>query len=343
MPLHTWNVHNINENIEIAENARINIDQRGEALDPDNNNKATIFINGFGTYDANNLVHVFGEGFQEHIQDSQLWSVNYGNAPLSIDAIASRIITMTEKYDVQEINLVGYSAGGEVAVAVNDEIRATSSIEVPLIMGISTPDGSENLREEIKDMVQTYLEILGQVPLLAYYDPARFIGEAMLRQANYTNDDGGIDIVKFNETMAKIFEDLGRKKFPSTKLLYDQIQAIENIDLEDLISDMTDKYSPSLLNPTLAYIGTGEGGYDSMVDDKTSGDNFCRYALNAGLNCIIANSPNAVHTKPEESAEEYRQTFAEIGPHLQQMMAQERHMFNLLNQPIPHHGPNAPV
>jgi len=340
LPLHLWNVHNINENIEVAENARINVDIRGEALDEENGDKAIVFINGFGTYDANNLVETFGEGFQEYIQDGQLWSVNYGNAPLSISEIAERIITLTEKMGVTRVDLVGYSAGGDVAVAVNDEIRATSSIDVPLIMGISTPDGTDNLRKEIQDATRNYLELLGKAPILAYYDPARFIGEAMLRQPLYMNDDETINIESFITTMDAILDDLGRKKFPSTKLLYDQYQAIENIDLEELINNITTKYEPNLLNPTLVYIGTGKGGYDYMVDDKTSGANFCKYAADAGLGCLLVNSPNAVHTKPEQSAEEYMQTFAEISPELQQMMAQEQNRYIRLTMPIPLNGVN---
>ena len=52
-----------------------------EALNPEYNDRAIVMINGFGNYDARDIVESIGTELQPYL-DGRVWGLTYGNAPL---------------------------------------------------------------------------------------------------------------------------------------------------------------------------------------------------------------------------------------------------------------------
>jgi len=332
-PINILSIENINENIEAVENGRIDVSVILEAIDQSNNDKAVVFINGFNTNDADKMSRDLGPGYQQYIQDAQVLSLSYGNAPLSTQGIAEEIVQMTIDMNINEVSLMGYSGGGNIAHDVNRLIRRMSDVEIPYTLNISTANGLDGLRDATKEQIEFYSEVISHFPMLVYYDPARIIGELMIRQSHFTNDDGGYDPEKFFKVLGDINDDINDPDYAKTSLAYDQLQAIENIDIQEAINESAEQGQYGL-QTVYGYIGTGKGGYDYVVNDKKSGKEICGYAEEAGVHCVIQNTPNAVHTMPQLTIEEYNQTFKQMGEVLQSLAAQERRVFEQRNHPI---------
>lgn len=306
---------NINHNYEAAASNAATIDFRGEALHESNNDTAIVFVDGFGTNDADSLIRSVGEPIQE-IFDGQMWSVNYGNAPLNIDAITSGIIDMSKERNVDTIHFVGYSAGGNIALTTYESVQEKSDLRISSFSGISMPDGLEGLQPNKRNEGTQFAEMISTVPWLAYYDPVRFIGEMNNRQNQFTHKDNPIEtIAAFTDAAVDVYNHMNSDQAPATWLLFDQWLAIENAHPEERITRIgQDKSQPK---PVFTYFGTEKPGYDYMVDDDLSGENICSYAESVDIACLKYDVPGAIHTRHDLTVEEYTATFQEAKDDIQ--------------------------
>ena len=83
-------------NQEVEASSSMSIEVRHEPLDPNNERSAIIAMDGFGTYDADNLARNLGPVAQK-LNDGEVWSVSYGNAPLRAKEISQRIVEMARE------------------------------------------------------------------------------------------------------------------------------------------------------------------------------------------------------------------------------------------------------
>ncbi|MDN5275978.1 MAG: hypothetical protein JWN33_627 [Candidatus Saccharibacteria bacterium] len=307
-------VDDISQNQELAAASTPSIYSRYEAVEPANNGRATVYMNGFGTINADMLADSIRPGMTE-IYDSETWSVNYGTAPLNAGQIADRIIELADKRHVDEIALVGYSAGGDIVLDVNEQLAEKSELAVPLLGLISTPDQMANLRDDQRDQASAFLDVLSRFPLLAYSTPVRFAGEMSLEASQFTAEPADMldipatvaeNVTAFVETAHEVNERLSSKYSPQTWLMFDQMLAIQNAHAQERIKKISEQ--TGRLQPTLIYLGTEAPGYDYVVDDDTSGDNICHYASEVGIDCLQYDVPGAVHTRPDLTVEAYTTT-----------------------------------
>lgn len=306
---------NINHNYEVAASNAATIDFRGEALEETNNDTAIVFVDGFGTNDADSLIQSVGKPIQE-ILDGQMWSVNYGNAPLNIDAITNGITDMSKEHNVDTIHFVGYSAGGNIALTTYESVQEKSDLQISSFTGISMPDGIEGLKPNKRNEGTQFAEMISTVPWLAYYDPVRFIGEMNNRQNQFTHKDNPIETVAaFTDAAVDVYNHMNSAQAPGTWLLFDQWLAIENAHPEERITKIgQDNSQPK---PVFSYFGTEKPGSDYMVDDDLSGKNICSYAENVDITCFKYDVPGAIHTRHDLTVEEYAATFNEAKDDIQ--------------------------
>lgn len=298
----------VQRNIEVQQEAEIDIQRLYEPLDSANQNTAIITIDGFGSYNANTVAKYLGPVAQEFM-DGQIWSVEYGNAVLESEAITEKVVELAKAYNVDTVGILGYSAGGNVGARVADELLHKTDLEVPLILAVSTPSGVDGLRElQLKEI--EVAQTIEHIPGATHSSFVRYIGEMYFRRDRY--DEGNlweraIDAVGIHNW---VIEDLQKDTLPGTWLLIDQVNVITNSRLEERfasIGEATDK-----IPPTVVYLGTAEPGYDYVVNDDLSGANICRYARQSGLNCYNYAVPGAVHTRPDLANDSYLQTAKQI-------------------------------
>jgi len=287
--------------------AEIDVHVGAEALDPANNNKAIIFLDGFRSTSGDNLIKYRGDGLQA-ILDAQLWSVGYNNANLSPEVIAEKIIALAKEKGVTTIYLYGESAGGPIAMQVHADVAEDSDITIAADVLNSAPDGAGGLRQPRQDEIKL-VETLSVIPGAKYSSLVRFIGEMAFRSDRYMDDDG-LDIWKAFATTGDVIEDIQGSDIAGTWLMFDQLMAIEDAKIRDRVIEMG-LLSPEVQHPVIIYIGTSKPGYDYIVNDDLSADNIRVYADEAGITYIVIEVPGAVHSRPDIGVEAFNETLLE--------------------------------
>lgn len=304
-------VNDVRNNQELQASASISVDGKGEALDEAHNDNALVFIDGFNTPNANILTKYMGPAIQPVI-DGRLWSVDYNNAALDPSEIAKRIIEKAERQNVRSISLIGYSAGGDIAMQVQEEIRNLSYLTVETIFLISTPDGIKVLNQARQDEIKL-VENFAWLPDVEYSTAVRFIGEIAFRSDRYTKSDNPIqNILDFFTTAGQVKKSMDANKLPGAWLMFDQLLAIENADIERHVLAMKD-IPEDQVRPTIVYLINLR---DYMLDNIKASTNIASYAEGAGISFLSYDVPNAVHTRIDLSAEENIQVLLEASPEI---------------------------
>jgi len=318
----------VHENQQIEETASTDVDFLYEPLDEANSDSAVVFMDGFGTYDADILTKYLGPVVQQAV-DGELWSVSYGNAPLNAENITRDIIELAEERDIDRVSLVGYSAGGIISMQVAEDLLEQTDLKVEAIIPISTPDGTNGLRPARQEEMKA-IDWLGYIPGSAYSTGVRQVGEMYFRRDQFTEGDPVQNWNNFWKVWNIVGDAIEDERIPGTWLLVDQVLAISNANLEARLDAIGDVESTQQ-KPVIMYLGTAKPGYDYMVDDNTSSENICSYADKAGLQCYIYDVPGAIHTRPDLKNEEYMQTVADATDEIQDAIDIEERRLEVLS------------
>ena len=297
-------------NMEIQANAEIDINRLYEPLNQANSRVAIVAIDGFGSYDARTVAKYLGPVAQEFI-DGQIWSVQYGNAPLDAQVITNKIIELSKAYNVDSVALLGYSAGGVLGARIAEQLLKQTDLDVPMLMQVSTPDGAKGLRQLQLQEIEVS-QAIEKIPGATYSSFVRYIGEMYFRRDRY---DSSSPIERLSDTLTvhqAVMNDLQKETLPGTWLLTDQVNVITSAHMDDRFASIADMEGET--PPVIVYLGTAEPGYDYVVNDKLSGSNICGYAHEHDMTCIRHNVPGAVHTRPDLANDAYLQTAEAIGP-----------------------------
>ncbi|MBC7459414.1 hypothetical protein H7200_01720 [Candidatus Saccharibacteria bacterium] len=317
----------VRQNQEIQASASIDVNFRGEALDSTNNDNALVFIDGFGSYNADKLTKYMGPAIQP-VLDGQLWSIDYNNAALESKEIAKQIISTAVSAGTTSLSIIGYSAGGDIAMQVQQQIRENSDLAIEAIFLISTPDGAEALRPPRKNEVAV-VEQYSWIPGVEYSTPLRAIGEMAFRASQYDSENLIERAGQFIETAHDVTEALDNDKLPGTWLMFDQMLAIENARIESRIQKIGELPEAALC-PTIVYLGTARPGYDYMVDDTMSSDNIKDYAEAANVPFYSYDVPGAVHSMVDIAHEEYVSVLQAAGPEIIRSVTAQKYSSSLL-------------
>lgn len=301
---------NVYENRTQRFNAEISVNVHAPPQDPQNTRNATVFFDGFGSYDSDYLADTLTPAVREMI-DGEVWSVSYGNAPLASERISELIAERAEERGRFEIDLVGYSMGGIISLEAAAFLSEHPEITIRSITLISTPDGIPGLRPYQRHELE-FSEQLVKIPGAQYSTPLRFLGEVYFMRDRYTEGSFGSRVAGLWDALGQARKNVSGPKFPGTWLLVDQAFAVAGADLQGEMAKISEHTLTGKPRPTILYLGTQAPAHDYMVNDKRSSQNICRYAIVQSLHCTAAEVPEAVHTMPAWSKEEYAETFAAV-------------------------------
>lgn len=322
----------VNRNIEIQENASMSIDIVAPAADPENNRRAIVSINGFGSYDATEVAEHLGLAVRE-VEDAQLLSVVYGNAPLEPEAISQRIVDKVDDEGIEEVIMLGYSAGGDLTM---QSIPRLVSEHVPVTFAtlVSVPNGIDGLQQTQVEEIAV-ASIIKEIPGATHSTAVRFLGEMYFRRDRYEYENPIQFLGDIFTTADAVIRDLDNDKLPGTWLLIDQVNIIADSDIQQDFEDLT-ALGDHIRKPVFLYLGTTEPGRDYVVQDDKSGNEICQYAYEAGFSCFKADVPGAIHTRPDLMTEEYIETVRSVAPVIQAAIArsaEEHRRSNLAGSP----------
>jgi pimeloyl-ACP methyl ester carboxylesterase len=327
--------HDVQANQEIQAKASISVTYEGPALNKVADHKGLVFIDGVGTDSADTITKYTGAAVQPVI-DGQLLSVGYNNAPLETTDIAKTIIAAVKTRGIDTISLVGHSAGGDVAMQVQEEIRKESDLTIESVVLVSTPNGIKTLRPARQDEIDL-VQRLDWIPGVQYSSTLRFIGEMALRSDNYTNGDFAQNVSDFFTTANEVKVNLDNSKLPGTWLMFDQLLAIENANLKDRINTMA-KIPADEVRPTIIYLGTAAPGYDPIVNDKQTSRDLASYAKKVDVPFLTYEVPGADHMRPDIN-EGYIKTLATAKEAIQSSIEQQQtdaRLHRIQNLYLPH-------
>jgi hypothetical protein len=303
----------VRHNEEIEANAEIDIEVFLDPLDPENNDTAFIFFNGFGENDADLPAEYFGPAMQQFVADGEVWSIGYGNAPLIESNIADKIIERATERGIKWFSVFGNSAGGNISIRTIEYILERSDLQLEAIVPDAMPDGDKGIRQEQREAKKILMTVADIVPGATHSSWMRFIGEMVMRRGNYDSGDPIQRLEDFSETVGIVAEALEEERLPSTWLMIDQVLAVSNSKLEQRFAHIAELTEGSL-KPVVIYLGNEN---DRVIKTEMSSENVCTYAESAGLECLIYNIPGAVHNRPEIATDEYVEAISEASPDIQ--------------------------
>lgn len=324
--------------------AEVSINIVSESLDAANSDKATIFIDGFNTYDADYLAETVGPAVQQ-VADGELWSLSYNNAILSRAKIYQTVLDMAEQRGIESVTVAGYSMGGIVAIELASDIVAESTTEVNSVVMMHTPDGSDGLRTNQKRELGFAQSLADWFPGAADSTWVRFAGELYFYKNNFLRGefkDGDVaynaDVVlgnveRFGRTFSSIFDKMNDPKRTSMQLLSEQVFKINQFDMLDELKRISQQRDEKQV-PALLYVAMDDDN-DAMVKNQLTTDNFKTYSAETNMDYFSYLVPDATHSQYNKSIEEYTRVFdqasgpvsqdidAETARHSQYLAAQE--------------------
>ncbi len=295
----------VRANQEIQAEASINIQIASPALDPANNHKALIFFNGLGTDNAEAITKFTGHSLQP-ILDGQRWSIGYNNAPLEKTVFAKKLIEAAHEQNADTFIFVGRSAGGNIIMQAQEEVRKYSSITIEAIVLDSTPVDIEALRPARQEEI-AIAHTIARIPGAEYSSAVRSIGEMASRIDSYNFGTPWQRIENFATTYTHVNESIDNNKLPGMWLMFGQLLAIQDTDFESRMENIA-KLPKSVVRPTMLYLHTAEPGVDPVVDTEKSSKAIAAFAHKYGIPFLDYGINGAVHTHPEIAVDAYAQT-----------------------------------
>lgn len=314
----------VQENKTEQASAYIDIDV---AYEPESDtDSAMIFLNGFGTIDADPIEKYQGPATQL-LGDSERWSVDYGDAVLNPQSIVNRIIDMAEERGIDTISIYGRSIGGKIGAEVVLGLMESGGPFVDKIIFNLTPDGIDTLQPEKREQFGA-LDIVTAIPGAQYSSYVRELGEIISRHDYY--DQGTLQerIDKFFKVRNDVQQGLANNRLPAMALLVDQASVVTNINLESIINKIGEA-SDTGRRPVLVYIANSDISTDPIVNTDKASENICEYAKESELECYIFYVKNDVHTRPDIVADEYVDTLQFAAPIIDEAVRNERYVYDM--------------
>lgn len=312
----------VKHNMEREASGTISVQEIAPALDPRFDDYAIVALNGFATYDANEVATHQSPAFQQ-VTGARIWSVSYGNAILDHAGVATAIAEKARQEGVERIAIHGYSTGSNIGTVTARHLIEETPLHVEAIYMVSAPAGYKGLQPDTRHGINMARNVLEYIPNAKYSSAVRFVLELIYRQDQYAQGsllEQASDAIKTGDT---IQEELDQKKFPGTWLLADQALAIQDIQLADEFQRIAAAV-PHQTKPLIVYLGTDRPGHDYMVNDNYSAEKICQDAMAAGLTCLRRDVPGAVHTRPDIAVEAYQTTISTALPFINFALQQER-------------------
>lgn len=302
----------VRSNMLEADSAKPSISVLQEAPDPENNDTATVFFQGFNAYSADYFIKTIGPGYQEAF-DGELWSVRYNNATLDPDQISELIQEKIEDRGVTKIKFVFYSQGSAPGTDAAVTTIADSWDAVEDITYVASPADFSSLTDKTKSEL-SIAKNLAWIPWIEYSTPFRLGLEAYFYRNAMEKDP--------MQTSEGIVTRYANGDMTSNAFLASQINSISDANVPAKIREIA-QYSDSKHMPNINYIMI-EDNKDSVVNNEESLRKICDAAIEAGLNCTVlsAKSRHGDYFLPE-SVEEYNAAFQELAEIVKPYTAQE--------------------
>lgn len=325
-------VTDTNINIEKEKQAELTIDIVAPPLNPENSDTALLFFDGFNANQADYLGGKLAPGLQAQI-DGEVWSTNFNNDLTNRDELLETTTKLAEERNIKHLIVVGYSKGGINGNELSVDIVTQSWTNVDATILISTPSNYDGLRPYQQKELEAGM-LLSKLWRVRYSTPARFGGEVYFYRDQYTQGNFNGDILhdtevvidnveNFFDVIKQVWDRFRNPSLTTMSFLIEQVDEIDKANFSEEFAKLTEA-EETKQKPVIVYLGTAEPAFDTIVDDKKSGDSICEAAEENNLTCIRDNVEGAIHSQYYQTIDQYNESFARIGEALRSSIAKEQ-------------------
>lgn len=260
-----------------------------EASLPENNDQATVFIDGFASQDGSWTTSKIADTLQI-INDSNIWALEYASGGISIPAIAEQIAEKAEEEDVTSVALYGYSIGGMMALETANELISKYNINVSTIFLDHSPAGQDSIRQSIRNQASPAI------------DAIRWFHSI------------GIDIEYSSiarDVVNLLFaEDISHLGNTPINLMRDQYLYGTETNTDQSIHQLGET-TPT---PNIVYITSSDPGSDYMVDVEQSEILYEEMSDEYQIPFFVIPVDGAIHSRLDLTVEQYAEAFTDAAP-----------------------------
>lgn len=130
-----------------------------EAHSPENDDQATVFIDGFASQNGSWTTSKIADTLQI-VNDSNIWALEFSKNGITIPAIAEQIAQKAEKEHVTSIALYGYSIGGMMSLEVAHELITKYNLNVSTIFLDHSPADRDSIRQSMRDQASPAIDTI---------------------------------------------------------------------------------------------------------------------------------------------------------------------------------------
>ncbi len=311
----------VGNNMEREKAASIQLDAIGGPIDRSNDSSTTIFIDGYGSKNADFMAEKLALAPQQII-DGSTKAVNFSDAPVETSHLAQEVLSQTSEEGITHASFFGFSAGGIMEVQASREIVANSDLRLDVLYLTSTPFNEDSLRDERREQA-AWLTFLAGVPGAKYSNPVRWLISTLSDFEQYNTGDPG-DFVK---VAAGNWDEVINHKEPVVKQLDDQVLTIFNADLEGDLAAIGALRGQKQM-PTVVYLAAENSELDPDVDNELASQKVCESAQAAGLTCLVYKVPTLAHSIYSLDATSIEQVLAAAKPEIMKSVEKERSLYD---------------
>lgn len=285
---------------------------------PIDEHKANVFMHGFNTYGAQDLINRLGDGYQDAF-DGESWAVQYNNAPLSSNLIGTMLVDRFEEQDISSTDFVLYSQGGVTGAEAVTKVIADTWVDVENVTFASSPSSYDTLTDKTKEEIGIAKD-MAWIPWIEYSTLFRLGAEAYF----YRNEMQSNFAAASNGIMTRY----GNGDMTSNQFIGSQINKMVEANVASEI-EKWGEYADTKHMPNINYILIED---DKVVDNREAAKEICTAAQKIGAHCTIltVKADHGGYFQPS-AIEDYNRVFNELSDIVAPYTSQEasRHALTL--------------
>jgi|GEM_PF-6876245 len=247
----TLGVLNVDAAYQIYEQSQNNVSVRvvSEASEPENDNRATVVMAGFGGLDSGASARAIDESLGAA---GETWSVRLDNQNVDTSAIAREIGEFAEERGVNEVSLYGISFGGIYNLPIALElVKGDYGItSIPSAIFNDTPSSEACIKPRYTEDSRKQEWAHRTFPLISKSIVARTIAELYIRKDRLWPPE------KIPTTLETTWRIVNSPNAASNQLLHNQYNEFLSIDAEATLRDLRHEQRERGMTPTTwSYIG----------------------------------------------------------------------------------------
>lgn len=272
---------------------------------PENDDFATVQIVGLSVLDAQNTART--EKPYEEL--GAVWAIEYDNSGIDTGVIADLIVEKAEKDGVENLNLVGHSMGGIVALEVGALIKKNTDIDIQSVVLDCTPLDLEAVRPEYRSKGEEMTQLISWIPGARYSRTLRTVVEIGARKERFWDDTTvppKFDREKFIEVLQEVYKDkIANDNYASNGLVESQFAIIIDSAAMSSLKTLANKNNGEI-SSTIIFMRPLIETDDEIVDIAYSQQLLENESDKNNSDLKIVTMENTQHANPNQRPTEYR-------------------------------------